>query len=114
MQTVDIPDSHRLVIDVPNEIPAGRAIITFTPVAIAGDGLDYESDCPICAANRDLITGNPRYNTVTLAAFEEAKAIMRGEIPAKRYRLSEMLEKVNDANIHPEVETTGPVGNEIW
>ena len=30
-QTVDIPASHRLFIDVPPEIPAGRAILTFTP-----------------------------------------------------------------------------------
>jgi antitoxin MazE len=34
--------------------------------------------------------------------------------PVKKSRLSEMLEKINDANIHKEVETTGPVGNEIW
>jgi len=31
-QTVDIPDSHRLTIDVPREIPTGRAIITFISV----------------------------------------------------------------------------------
>ena len=30
-QTVDIPDSRRLIIDVPREIPTGRAIIAFTP-----------------------------------------------------------------------------------
>jgi hypothetical protein len=30
-QTVDIPASHRLTIDVPREIPAGRAMLTFTP-----------------------------------------------------------------------------------
>ena len=35
-------------------------------------------DCPLHAEN-------PAFNEVTLAAFEEAKAIMRGEIPAKRY-----------------------------
>jgi hypothetical protein len=35
-------------------------------------------DCPLHAEN-------PPFNAVTLAAFEEAKAIMRGEIPAKRY-----------------------------
>ena len=29
-QTVDIPDSHRLVIDVPREIPAGPIVLTFT------------------------------------------------------------------------------------
>ena len=30
-QTVDIPASRRLTIDIPREIPAGRVIITFTP-----------------------------------------------------------------------------------
>jgi hypothetical protein len=28
-QTVDIPESHRLVIDVPREVPAGRSVISF-------------------------------------------------------------------------------------
>ena len=30
-QTVTIPDNHRLVIDVPREIPSGKIILTFTP-----------------------------------------------------------------------------------
>jgi len=30
-QTVEIPDSHRLTIDVPREVPAGPVILTFTP-----------------------------------------------------------------------------------
>jgi len=30
-QTVEIPDNHRLVIDVPREVPAGPVILTFTP-----------------------------------------------------------------------------------
>ena len=30
-QTVDVPDNHRLLIDVPCEIPAGPVILTFTP-----------------------------------------------------------------------------------
>jgi len=30
-QTVEVPDSHRLTIDVPCEIPAGPVILTFTP-----------------------------------------------------------------------------------
>jgi tRNA A58 N-methylase Trm61 len=32
-QTVDIPDNRRLTIDVPKEVPAGRVILTFKPVA---------------------------------------------------------------------------------
>ena len=30
-QTVEIPASHRLTIEVPREVPAGPVIITFTP-----------------------------------------------------------------------------------
>jgi len=30
-QTVEVPINHRLTIDVPREIPAGRTIIAFTP-----------------------------------------------------------------------------------
>jgi hypothetical protein len=29
-QIVDVPSSHRLVIDVPREVPAGPVILTFT------------------------------------------------------------------------------------
>ena len=93
-QTVEVPASHRLVVDVPREIPAGRTILTFTPVTRDADGkLDLEGECPICAAHRDPITGNPRYNAETVAAIEEGMAISRGEIPAKQFHsLEEMIE----------------------
>jgi hypothetical protein len=32
-QTVEVPASHRLTIDVPPEVPAGQVILTFTPKA---------------------------------------------------------------------------------
>ena len=49
-------------------------------------------DCPICAKNRDPITGELRFNAETIKAFEEGDAILRGEIPAKRYNsFEEML-----------------------
>jgi len=31
-QTVEIPASHKLTIDVPPEVPAGLVILTFTPM----------------------------------------------------------------------------------
>jgi len=34
--------------------------------------------------------------------------------PVKKSRLSEMLDKINDQNVHQEISTTGPVGKEIW
>jgi len=30
-QTIEVPASHRLTIDIPREIPTGRTIIAFTP-----------------------------------------------------------------------------------
>jgi antitoxin MazE len=41
----------------------------------------------------------------------------KGEIgikPKGGNRLSEIVSKINEKNIHGEVETNGPVGNEIW
>ena len=93
-QTVEIPVNHRLTIDVPPEVPAGRDILIFTPAAdTVDDGLGFEGECPVCAAHRDPITGNPCYNAETAAAIEEGIAISRGEIPAKRFHsLKEMIE----------------------
>ena len=34
-QTIDIPASHHITLDVPNEVPAGRTILTFTPAPAA-------------------------------------------------------------------------------
>ena len=34
--------------------------------------------------------------------------------PVKKSKLSEMLNNINDQNIHGEVPTMGPVGKEIW
>ncbi|MDR3019551.1 MAG: hypothetical protein LBU66_01440 [Treponema sp.] len=78
-----------MTIDVPREIPAGRVILSFTPV-LESTALH---PCPVCARNIDLKTGNPNYNTETVAAIEEGIAISRGKISAKRFSsLNEMLE----------------------
>jgi len=56
-----------------------------------------QEGCPICAAHRDPVTGNPRYNAETIAAFEEGDAMLRGEIPTKWYNsLDEMLMDLDD------------------
>ena len=100
-QTVNIPADHRLIIDVPREIPEGSAILAFTPAptkkstaqrsAVADDdGLDYEGECPICAAH------NYMPNAETIAAIEEGRAMMRGEIPTKWYTSTdEMFEDLD-------------------
>ena len=34
--------------------------------------------------------------------------------PIQKNKLSEMLNLINEQNIHEEVKTTGPVGKEVW
>jgi hypothetical protein len=48
-------------------------------------------ECPICAAHRDPVTGNPCYNAETIAAIEEGDAMLRGEIPAKWYNSADEM-----------------------
>jgi hypothetical protein len=41
-QTVDVPPSRQLYIDVPQEVPVGKAILTFTPVSAAlAENIDH-------------------------------------------------------------------------
>ena len=56
-----------------------------------------QEGCPICAKYHDPVTGQPRFNAETIAAFEEGDAMLRGEIPAKWYKsLEEMLTDLDD------------------
>jgi len=92
-QTVEIPASHRLTIDVPREVPTGSVILTFTPASTDQRSEAPLHPCPICAGNIDPETGNPRYNAETAAAIEEGMAISRGEIPVEWHKPHE-FEKV--------------------
>jgi hypothetical protein len=51
-QTVEIPDNHRLTIDVPPEVPAGPVTLTFTPQAREQDETEYLCSSP---ANRERL-----------------------------------------------------------
>jgi len=75
-QTVTIPADRRIIVEVPPEIPAGKVILTFTPAAV-DNSLDFESECPICAAHRDPITGEERFNAETIAAIREGRDMMK-------------------------------------
>jgi len=82
-QTVEIPADRLITLKIPQQIQTGRVILSFTPEV---------EDCPLCAKHRDPETGELRFNTETIAAFEEGDAMLRGEIPTKKYNsLEEML-----------------------
>jgi len=48
--------------------------------------IGIDGECPICSELRDPKTSALPYNARVLAAMEESRAIMRGEIPAKWYK----------------------------
>jgi hypothetical protein len=94
-QTVDIPPSRRITIEIPPEIPAGPVILSFTPVANpANTDLGFEEDCPLCAKSHTP-------NAETAAAIREGRAILHGEISAKRYNsLNEMWDDLIKEESH--------------
>ena len=96
-------DAELLIEEIKN-LPAGcvAQVLDFvehikqeeTRNAEGGDDSWFErgGECPICAKHRDPVTGEPRFNTETMAAIEEGRAMMRGEIPAQRFNsLDELL-----------------------
>ena len=64
-QTVEIPPDRRLTLEVPREVPTGPVVLSFTPV----NAENRQEGCPICAKNRDPVTGELRFNADTKKAF---------------------------------------------
>ena len=91
-QTVNIPADHRLVIDVPREVPTGKVILAFIPAPknADDDGLYPDGECPICAAH------NYMPNADTIAVIEESRAMMRGEIPSTLRSFNALEEMLED------------------
>ena len=53
-QTVEIPANRRLIIDVPYEVPAGKTILTFTPVT-ADPLMSAEQEIELINRNADRL-----------------------------------------------------------
>jgi hypothetical protein len=52
-QTVEIPFNHRLTIDVPPEVPAGRAEIRFFPVIAGKERMSEEQEIELFHLHAD-------------------------------------------------------------
>ena len=51
-QTIEIPPNRRIFIDVPQDVPVGKAILTFTPVSTSSVNEDLEYAERVWAYNR--------------------------------------------------------------
>ena len=83
-QTVDIPASHRLTIDVPREVPEGPVVLTFTP---ASDQRSISGQLP---------GGSPR-TTAEAIEMEEARAANPNRKPLSQYWRTLSPEAFGDA-----------------
>jgi hypothetical protein len=86
--TVSIEVTNNSVLNLLRELDGLKLLRLRTPVGGAETGMPDTEDwngCPLCARYHEP-------NEETLAAFKEGDAILRGEIPAKRFNsLEEML-----------------------
>ena len=62
----------------------------------AEDGLDYEGGCPICAAHRDPVTGNPLYKPEVYEGMQEVRDMLSGKIPSTLRRFKSVDEMFED------------------
>jgi hypothetical protein len=87
---------YNALLDEIKTLPEDYTVEVFNFIGYLKAKAAKQDRCPICAKFRDPITGEERFNAETIAAFEEGDAILRGEIPAKRYSsLKEMLEDLD-------------------
>ena len=54
-QTVEIPASHRLTIDVPPEVPAGQAKIYFFPVSAGKEKMSEAQEIELINRNAERL-----------------------------------------------------------
>jgi hypothetical protein len=87
-QTVEIPASHRLTIDVPSEVPMGRAILTFTPASAQSSKDQRHDAAPLPGGSYNTIeealqaaaekTANPNRKPIS-RLFGKCKGIFGGD-----------------------------------
>jgi hypothetical protein len=54
-QTVEIPVSRRLTIDVPHEIPAGRAVLTFSSASAVKEKMSEAQEIELIRINAERL-----------------------------------------------------------
>jgi hypothetical protein len=76
---------YNALFDVVKSLPEEYSVQVLDYASYLKEKATKQSDCPICANNTP--------NAETIAAIQEGRAMMRGEIPAKRFSsLDEMWE----------------------
>ena len=70
----EIPPDHKLVIDVPREIPTGRVILTFTPASETDDETEYLCSSPVNRKHLEKAITNAEEgkNLVSFEKLEQA------------------------------------------
>jgi hypothetical protein len=96
-QTVDIPASRRLTIEVPREIPMGRVMLAFTPVP-AGDETPAGNEAAILAEEARIRELSGKYPVHVCSTLAEAETAMASQnTPKGREAFKQMLKRTHGA-----------------
>ncbi|MDR2701271.1 MAG: hypothetical protein LBB72_02430 [Spirochaetaceae bacterium] len=72
-QTVEVPASRRLTIDVPREVPAGKAVLVFTPASAGREKMSEAQELELINRNAEWLNKQAEDTLAyqNLDAFEE-------------------------------------------
>jgi len=71
-QTVEVPVSHRLTIEVPREVPTGPVVLTFTPAAPAKPRMTEEAEIALINLHAEELNAEAEMDKEFLFAGIEA------------------------------------------
>jgi hypothetical protein len=95
-QTVEIPVNHRLIVDVPQDIPAGKAMITITPAF--GKGSLPETYSPEEALKKSAERAAARRKNPSLNTFRKFHGSLKGSLNFDRDGMEIQREMRNEWN----------------
>jgi hypothetical protein len=126
-QTVEVPASHRLTIDVPREVPVGKAVLVFTTASAGREKMSEAQELELINRNAEWLNKQAEDTLAyqNLDAFEEDLerlasqeavkipavkipfAVMRGAVVP--FSLADIVSGHNDERFNPASEEERPV-----
>ncbi|MDR1802475.1 MAG: hypothetical protein LBQ94_02610 [Treponema sp.] len=90
-QTIEIPADHRLTIEVPREVPAGPALVTFAPVGLSQQTPIADSLLGVAANLGNVSLEEIRYQRIIDKALPKGQKIKLTKQMAEKLLNSEPL-----------------------
>jgi hypothetical protein len=111
-QTVEIPTSHRLVINVPREVPAGKAVLVFTPASAGREKMSEAQELELINRNAEWLNREAEdvLSFQNIDAFEEdLERLTPQELAVVLFSTTDIVSGRNDERLNSASEEERPV-----